>query len=86
MSIRSQVSSILFLTVFDDASAMSQGDRVDDLTIGENITVPMNMSRNAFVTREPAMNLRPVSSSEARLPAESIPASAATTIFTPSML
>ena len=57
-------------------------DGVDDLPVGENVTVPMEMRREigAFTDREPTMNPNPASSKAVRLVAESMPASAATTI------
>nr|WP_245671541.1 hypothetical protein [Nocardia amamiensis] len=65
----------------DGAAGMARGDGVDDLTVGENVTVPMEMRRQirgAVVTREPTINDNPAASSSFRFVTDSMLASAAT--------
>ena len=72
--------------VVDDAVGVPGCDGVDDLPVGENVTVPMEMrsrSPGALVMREPTMNDNPKASRALRFDAESMPASAATTIEAP---
>ena len=72
-----------FAAVVNDGVAMPWCDGVDDLPFAEMVTVQwkwLARSPGAFTVRDPTMNDSPAASSSLRFAADSMPASAATTI------